>query len=171
MKLISNLLCMVFIVWVTTFFLNPEKKSLPTNEDLISQFEKMEVFKKNEWKKGNVVDGTQVYTARTTDNILKSSWLLGVKQAGVISISTNHDPAFAIISALSLCYRVVKGVTVRDSNEDFKTLEDIFKGALSSTPVDGSYRGTGMIDGYKLEINMGSVGSNAFSYTCVMKEK
>ncbi|GJK94396.1 hypothetical protein TUM17569_57750 [Klebsiella oxytoca] len=77
MKLIGNLLCIGFIIWVVSFFVKAEKKELPSNEVLISQFDNMGVFDKDEWKKGNVVEGVQVYTARTDDKITKSSWLLG----------------------------------------------------------------------------------------------
>ena len=110
MKLIGNLLCIGFIVWVVSFFVKAEKKEFPSSEVLVSQFEKMELFDKKDWKKGNVVDGVQVYTSHTADNILNSSWLLGVKQAAVISLSDIRDPAFEGVSALAVCFKLVKGV-------------------------------------------------------------
>ncbi|MBP1130478.1 MULTISPECIES: hypothetical protein [Serratia] len=171
MKLIGNLLCVVFLVWVASFFVKSEKRHLPSNEVLISQFDKMGVFDKGDWEKGNVVDGVQVYTASTSDNILKSSWLLGVRQAGVISISDINDPAFEGVSALGLCYKLVKGVIARDKKEDFEIVANAFKWAASSKPVDNTYRDTEIIDGYKFEVQMGRVGSNLSSYACSIKEK
>ncbi|MCE9941459.1 hypothetical protein [Serratia liquefaciens] len=171
MKIIGNLVCIGFVIWVASFFFKSEKKSLPSNEMLISQFDKMDVFESGVWKKGNVVDGVQIYTTRTTNNILDSSWVLGVKQVGVISVSDMHDPAFEGVSALGLCYKLVKGVLARDKKEDSEIVTNAFKWALSSTPVDNAYRDTEIIDGYKLEVQIGEVGSNLNSYACSIKEK
>ncbi|HCA7356739.1 TPA: hypothetical protein MX306_003065 [Citrobacter freundii] len=171
MKLISNLCCLAFLVWVISFFVKSEDKQIPSNEALISQFEKMEIFTPDEWKKGNIVDGVQVYTARTDDHILKSSWLLGVKQAGVISVTDKNDPAFSVISALGSCYKLVKGVVARDEKQDFELIERAFRRALSSELIDNSYSATEVIAGYRFEVQMGSIGSNLYSYGCSIKEK
>ncbi|WP_373629481.1 hypothetical protein AAHU05_21640 [Klebsiella variicola subsp. variicola] len=171
MKLIGNLLCIGFIVWVVSFFVKAEKKEFPSSEVLVSQFEKMELFDKKDWKKGNVVDGVQVYTSHTADNILNSSWLLGVKQAAVISLSDIRDPAFEGVSALAVCFKLVKGVLGRDTKEDFKVVEDSFKSALSSGSIDNVHQDSQDLDGYKFEVQMKSVTSNINSYTCSIKEK
>ena len=171
MKLIGNLMCIGFIVWVASFFVKAEKKELPSNEVLISQFDKMGLFDKGVWKKGNVVDGMQVYTTATADNILRSTWLLGVKQAGVISLSELHDPAFEGVAALSVCFKLVRGVLGRDTKEDFKMVENAFKLALSSEPVDAMHSDIENLDGYRFEVQIGSAASNINLYGCSIKQK
>ncbi|HCI6174794.1 TPA: hypothetical protein NPO38_000250 [Klebsiella quasipneumoniae subsp. quasipneumoniae] len=171
MKLIGNLLCIGFIIWVVSFFVKAEKKELPSNEVLISQFDNMEVFNKDEWKKGSVVEGVQVYTARTDDKITKSSWLLGVKQVGLIAISDKNDSALESISVLASCYKLVKGVLGRDDKGDFKVVEDTFRTAISSEPIDNTRSDTGVIDGYRFKVQMGPVAANLNSYSCSIKEK
>ncbi|MEB6425730.1 hypothetical protein [Citrobacter freundii] len=171
MKLMGNLCCLAFLVWAISFFVKSEDKQIPSNEVLISQFEKMGIFTPDQWEKGNVVDGVQVYTAKTDDNILKSSWLLGVKQAGVISVTAKNDPAFSVISALSTCYKLVKGVVARDEKPDFKVVEKAFKQAISSEPVDNAYSDTEVIADYRFKVQMGTIGSNLYSYACSIKAK
>ncbi|MCJ4425344.1 hypothetical protein LNV77_23420 [Klebsiella pneumoniae] len=171
MKLIGNICFAVFVIWVASFFFKSEAKELPSNEALISQFDQMELFEKGVWKKGNVVDGVQVYTTITADNILRSTWLLGVKQAGVISLSDLHDPAFESIAALSVCFKLVRGVLGRDSKEDFKVIEDAFKFALSSKPIDNTLSDIEILDGYKFEVQIGQAASNINLYACSIKQK
>ncbi|HFS7987251.1 TPA: hypothetical protein ACH2IQ_002306 [Klebsiella pneumoniae] len=171
MKLIGNLLCIGFIVWVVSFFVKADKKELPSNEVLISQFDNMGIFDKNEWQKGNVVEGVQVYTARTDDKISKGSWVLGVKQAGLIAVSDKHDPAFESISVLASCYKLVKGVLGRDDKEDFKIVEGTFRAAISSEPVDNTRSDTSVINGYRFKVQAGSVAANLNSYACSIKEQ
>lgn len=171
MKLIGNICFAVFVIWVASFFFKSEAKELPSNEALISQFDQMELFEKGVWKKGNVVDGVQVYTTITADNILRSTWLLGVKQAGVISLSDLHDPAFEGIAALSVCFKLVRGVLGRDSKEDFKVIEDAFKFALSSKPIDNTLSDIEILDGYKFEVQIGQAASNINLYACSIKQK
>ncbi|HBV9255824.1 TPA: hypothetical protein R4X75_003179 [Klebsiella pneumoniae] len=171
MKLIGNICFAAFVIWVASFFFKSEAKELPSNEALISQFDQMELFEKGVWKKGNVVDGVQVYTTITADNILRSTWLLGVKQAGVISLSDLHDPAFEGIAALSVCFKLVRGVLGRDSKEDFKVIEDAFKFALSSKPIDNTLSDIEILDGYKFEVQIGQAASNINLYACSIKQK
>lgn len=171
MKLIGNICFAAFVIWVASFFFKSEAKGLPSNEDLISQFDQMGLFEKGVWKKGNVVDGVQVYTTITADNILRSTWLLGVKQAGVISLSDLHDPAFEGVAALSVCFKLVRGVLGRDSKEDFKVIEDAFKFALSSKPIDNTLSDIEILDGYKFEVQIGKAASNINLYACTIKQK
>lgn len=171
MKLIGNICFIAFVIWVASFFFKSEAKELPSNEVLISQFEMQGVLKRDEWKKGNVVNGVQVYSARTEDNIIKSSWLLGVKQAGVVSIAAIQDPSFSVVAALSSCYKLVKGVLSRDDKQDFERVERAFKYALSAEPINNTQHDTEIINGFRFEIQMGTIGSNLYSYACTMKPK
>ncbi|HID8084381.1 TPA: hypothetical protein ACXIDR_003361 [Serratia marcescens] len=171
MKLIGNLCILAFVVWAVSFFSSGEKKKLPSNEALISQFDEMGIFDKSVWKKGNVVDGMQVYTTHTSDNLLKSSWVVGDKQVGVIAISSNRDPALEGVSSLGLCYKLVKGVMARDNKEDSSRVTEAFKRALSSKSVDNTYHDTVIINGYKFDVNIQALGPDSSSYGCVITEK
>ncbi|GJK94178.1 hypothetical protein TUM17569_55090 [Klebsiella oxytoca] len=96
---------------------------------------------------------------------------LGVKQAGLIAISDKNDPAFESISVLASCYKLVKGVLGRDDKDDFKIVEDTFRTAISSEPIDNTRSDTGVIDGYRFKVQMGPVAANLNSYSCSIKEK
>lgn len=171
MKLIGNICFAVFVIWAASFFFNSEAKDLPSNEALISQFEKQNILNENEWKKGSIVEGVQVYSARTAGNSIKSSWLLGVKQVGVISVSSKTDPALSKKDALSTCHKLVQGVMARDVRDDYDIVARVFKYALDSEPVDNTKRDAEIIDGYKFEVQMGPIASNLYSYACTMKPK
>ncbi|HCZ9100902.1 TPA: hypothetical protein O4G09_004001 [Klebsiella michiganensis] len=171
MKLIGNICFVAFVIWIASFFFKSEAKELPTNETLISQFEKQNVLKKDEWEKGDVVEGIQVYSALTEGDGVKNAWLLGVKQAGVFSVSPRSDPAFSKKAALSTCYKLVKGVMARDDSEDLDIVAKAFKYAFNSEPVDNTKRDAEIIDGYKFEVQMGPIASNLYSYACTMKPK
>lgn len=170
MKLIGNLMCIGFIVWVASFFVKAEKKESPSNEVLLSQFEQVGVIDRNEWKKGNVVNGIQVYTAKTKNEILSNVWSLGTKDVGVISLSSGDDLAIEGIAALGECYKVAKGVIGMDSKENFNAVAAIFREASATRSEGGAYQSSGIVDGRNFDVHMQRVTPNIFSFSCIMEK-
>lgn len=169
MKLIGNLLCIGFVIWIASFFVKAEKKEFPSNEELLSQFERLGVLDRNEWKKGNIVNGIQVYTAKTKNEILNNVWSLGTKDVGVISLSNGDDLAMEGIAALGECYKVAKGVIGLDSKENFNAVAAIFREASATRSEDGIYQSSGVIDGKNFDVRMQRVTPNIFSFSCIME--
>jgi len=119
MKFTNVLLLSIILGGGYTYFF--DKREQPTfNENLITQFDKRDVVKRNEWKKGDVIDGVQAYSARTKYSMLQSVWGLGVKNTSVIIFTTGTMPQTEHQVALKQCIQLAKTVM----NSDAESIED-----------------------------------------------
>lgn len=168
MKFSDILILAVILGGGYSYFFSKEK--MPTlNEQLITQFDKHDVVGKNQWEKGKVIDGVQVYAVRKDYTVYQSLWNLGVKDAGVIVMSAGEATKIDAAFALSQCNQLAKAVTDNESTTITDAVFSIFQRALAADKdKDGILRSSGNVDGKVYDVSARVIGP-ALTFTCGIK--
>ncbi|HFK9327752.1 TPA: hypothetical protein ACG2V7_000673 [Escherichia coli] len=147
-----------------------DKDELTGNEKLISQFDKMGVLKKTEWKKGAIVDGVQVYTATTEDSTVSTVWALGTDAVTAMVFSSGKDIDGESLAAVNQCVKLVEGVTgKKDSENSINQVAEIFTKATANRREDDSYSASGFTSGMELRATIRKV-MESVTYSCDLRK-
>ncbi|HGY4723304.1 TPA: hypothetical protein ACNV1G_004553 [Citrobacter amalonaticus] len=167
MKFSDIVIFSVIIVGGYTYF---SKTTAPTaNEKLISQFDKHNIVKQNEWTKGNVIDGIQVYTAKKDYTIIYSVWLLGKNEAAVTVLADGKMPESQGVFIISQCNQLVMAVTNRKVTDvKDEVLSILEKAGGADKDKDGVLRASGEIAGKLFRVSIREIDSIP-AFTCAIK--
>lgn len=166
MKFTNILLLSIILGGGYTYFF--EKREQPTfNENLITQFDKRDVVKRNEWKKGDVIDGIQAYSARKDYSMLQSVWGLGVKNTSVTAFTTGVMPQVERQAVLEQCVQLAKIVLNSDDDSIVNAVSTIFSAATKAYQEAGKkVRASGDIGLTPFSVQVQNIAP-VLTYSCV----
>lgn len=151
-----------------TYFFS--KNTPPTvNEKLITQFDKHGIIKKNDWEKGKIIEGVQIYTSRKEYTAFQSVWNLGVNEAGVIVLTEGKLPKAEAAIALGQCNQLAKTVTDNETSITTDAVFSVFQKALAADKdKEGVLRATGDVGGKSYDVSARVIGS-VLTFSCGIK--
>ncbi|SHG65384.1 hypothetical protein SAMN05428958_102541 [Pantoea sesami] len=153
------------------FFFFGKKDNKGHNEQLIAQFDARNVVKKDEWVKGNIIDGEQIYTAHKDYAVLNSIWTLGVKNPSVIVMLSGKTLALEVPMASGQCNQLAKAVLNTDSNLYNEPVSDLFMKAIEEFTKDEKVgRVTGKVGNEDYTVTVNKVASLPV-FSCSFKLK
>ncbi|EPJ5577260.1 hypothetical protein PPD89_001241 [Citrobacter farmeri] len=168
MKFTDALILAVILVGGYHYFF--DKDELTGNEKLISQFDKMGVLKKTDWKKGAVVGGIQGYTATTEDTVVSTVWALGADTVTAMVISSGKDIDGESLAAVNQCVKLVEGVTgKKDPETSLNQIAEIFTKATTNRREDDSYSASGFASGMELRATIRKI-MESVTYSCDLRK-
>ncbi|CAI1796307.1 MULTISPECIES: hypothetical protein [Serratia] len=138
--LIAALISMVMISPVKSEEPIPENTILPKREVLLERFEKFNVVKKSEWKKGTVVDGNPVLTARFGGDV----YTVNSRTVYAVSFTDSGDAKKDAWHSMEVCANLVSVVTGKNTKAAAKKVADILVEAAN----DKSLSSADLIEGY-----------------------
>ncbi|EEI6239537.1 hypothetical protein GUQ72_000727 [Salmonella enterica subsp. enterica] len=167
MKFTDALIIAVILVGGYMYLFPKDKPT--TNESLIAQFDKRDVVKRNDWKKGKVIDGVQVYSARKDYSEFQSVWSLGRNEAGAIVLTEGKAPKVEAAFALSQCNKLASAVTDAEISTITDPVFSVFQAALASKrDAKGILRASGDVGGKSYNVSIRAIGS-ALTFSCGIK--
>ncbi|WP_340068555.1 hypothetical protein [Escherichia coli] len=168
MKFSDILILAVILGGGYTYFFSKDKTPT-TNEKLISQFDHHDVINRNEWGKGNVIDGVQIYSVRKDYAVSQSVWSLGKNEASVMVLTEGKEPKIEAAFALSQCNQLASAVIDTKTADISDLVFSVFQKALSSEKdTKGVLRATGEVGGKSYDVSARVIGS-VLTFSCGIK--
>ena len=156
----SNVLILAIVLGGGYSYFFPKKEPQTINEKLIAQFDKQDVIKRNDWEKGNIIDGVQIFSVRKDYSVFQSVWALGKDEASVMVLTEGKTPKIEAAFALSQCNQLAKSVADSDDSTVHDAVFSIFQNALATDKdKNGILRATGNVDGKSYDISVRTIGS------------
>lgn len=165
----SNVIILAVILGGGYSYLFPKNAVPAPNEVLITQFDKHDVVKRSEWRKGNVIDGVQIYSVRKDYAVFQSIWSLGRDEAGVMVLTEGKEPKIEAAFALSQCNQLASAVIDTKNDDTSDAVFSVFQKALSAEKDNkGVLRATGEVSGKSYDVSARVIDS-VLTFSCGIK--
>ncbi|EPG4110212.1 MULTISPECIES: hypothetical protein [Klebsiella/Raoultella group] len=165
----SNVIILAVILGGGYSYLFPKNAAPTPNEVLITQFDKHDVVKRSEWRKGNVIDGVQIYSVRKDYAVFQSIWSLGRDEAGVMVLTEGKEPKIEAAFALNQCNQLASAVIDTKTDDTSDAVFSVFQKALSAEKDNkGVLRATGEVGGKSYDVSARVIDS-VLTFSCGIK--
>jgi len=146
-----------------------------SDEDLLSRFEKHQVFSRNDWEAGEQRDGTPFYTSDKQHATHYSTWRITKDDVGVMIVTPGNmdDLEFEFALAMTDCHTFAKVMMDGNSDSllrDVKTvMVDTFE-KINYKKMEKDVRRDGIVGGQSFHIFFGKSGGMPL-FSCFMNRK
>ncbi|AFJ48075.1 hypothetical protein [Shimwellia blattae] len=165
----SNVIILAVILGGGYSYFFPKNAAPTPNEVLITQFDKYDVVKRSEWRKGNIIDGVQIYSFRKEYPAFQSVWSLGKDEAGVMVLTEGKNLKIEAAFALNQCNQLAGAVLNKDSSHINDAVFSVFQKALGSEMSSANaLDASGDVSGRRFDVSARVINS-VLTFTCGMQ--